>query len=97
MINASEDEALITFNVAAKHLPTGSRPSDATWWRWWRKGIKGVRLRTAVVGGRRFTTAAWLAQFISAVTAAANGEPMPSRTPAQRQRAISAAERDLGD
>ncbi len=85
----------ITFNQAARYLPEGSRPSYVTWWRWWRHGIKGVHLRTLVCGGRRYTTRGALEEFISTLTAAANDEQPPARTPRQRQRDIEAAEREV--
>jgi hypothetical protein len=88
-------ERPITFNEAGRFLPEDYRPSCATWWRWWRKGVKGIRLRTLVIGGRRYTTPAAVQDFITQVTAASNGDRPPARTPRQRQRAIEAAEREL--
>ena len=91
----SEDD-LITFNEAAAALPEHSRPSLATWWRWWRHGVRGVKLRTWLCGGRRYTTRGAVRQFITELTAAASGAPLPIRTPRQRQQAIEVAERELG-
>jgi hypothetical protein len=85
----------ITFNKAAKYLPEDCRPCDATWWRWWKKGIRGIRLQTLLIGGRRYTTAAAVQEWITKVTAAANGEPPAVRTPRQRLLAIERAEREL--
>jgi hypothetical protein len=48
-----------------------------------------------MIGGRRYTTTAAVEEFIAAVTTAANGERPPAKTPAQRQRAIERAEREL--
>lgn len=89
-------ERPITFNDACRFLPEGSRPAYGTWWRWWKRGIRGVHLRTLLCGGRRYTTPSAVMEFISKVTAAANGERPPTRTPRQRQVSIERAERDLG-
>jgi hypothetical protein len=59
------------------------------------RGIKGVRLESVVLGGQRFTSAQALQRFADRTTAAANGEPPPVRTPAQRSRAIEQAKREL--
>jgi hypothetical protein len=81
MIDPSRD-ALVSILEAAKPLP--HRPSPACRWRWHAKGIRGIRLETVVVGGRRFTTAAARREFVEKVTAAANGgeEPISHRSDA---------------
>lgn len=83
----------LSLTEAAKVAP--GRPHLATVWRWCQRGVRGVKLETIVVGGRRFTTTEALERFIARTTAAANGEPAPIRTPRQRQRAIAAAEAAL--
>lgn len=50
---------------AAELLP--SKPHVATVWRWATRGVKGVRLQTWTVGGRRFTTIPALEQFLRAL------------------------------
>ncbi|MGO8745247.1 MAG: DUF1580 domain-containing protein [Thermoguttaceae bacterium] len=95
MFDDIPSERPITFNQAAPLLPPDLHPSESTWWRWWRKGVKNIRLRTVMVGGRRYTTAAAIQEFIARVTAAANSEPQPIRTPARRERDIARAEREL--
>ena len=45
--------------------------------RWRLRGVKGIKLETTRVGGRRYTTAEWLDRFHAAVTAAADGDPSP--------------------
>jgi len=92
-------ERPITFNEAARYLPEGSRPSYATWWRWRTRGLKGIRLRTTLCGGRRCTTAGAVLEFFAAVTAAADGggSPSPIRTPAQREREIKRAEAEMAN
>ncbi|MGD0896640.1 MAG: DUF1580 domain-containing protein [Thermoguttaceae bacterium] len=87
-------ERLFSLADTAKTLP--GRPAISTLHRWRLRGVRGVRLETCLIGGRRFTSREALERFISATTAAANGERPPTRTPRQRQRAIDQAERDLG-
>ena len=49
----------------------GGRPlSAATFNRWHTIGLRGVLLRTALEGGSRFTTRAWLDEFFADVEAA---------------------------
>ena len=86
MIDVATEE-LLSLSEAAKVTP--GRP------HWQKRGVRGVRLSTVIVGGRRFTSREAIEQFIAATTAAANGEAPPVRTPRQRQRAIDAAEREL--
>jgi Protein of unknown function (DUF1580) len=62
----------LTLAQAARLLP--NRPNPVTLWRWRTKGIRGVRLRTELIGGRRFTRREWLDDFRKAVNAAASGE-----------------------
>lgn len=71
--------------------------NPCTIWRWTGRGVKGVRLETFSIGGRRFTTQQAFQRFVAATTAAANGQdPTPaSRTNRQRESAIARAEREL--
>ena len=38
-------------------------PSVATLHRWIAEGVSGVKMKTKMVGGRRFTTLAWFEEF----------------------------------
>ncbi len=76
-------EQPLSFNQAAQYLPERSRPHSSTWWRWWRHGVRGVRLETVLIGGRRYTTAEAVQRFVSALTAGACGVQSPPR---QQQR-----------
>lgn len=87
-------ETLLPLSEAAKMLP--GRPHVSTLHRWRLHGVKGVKLETLLLGGRRFVSSASIARFAAATTAAADGQPPPARTPKQRERAIAAAERELG-
>lgn len=68
----------VTLAEAAKLVPGGG-VALSTLWRWCRIGVRGVKLETLVVGGRRLTTPHMLAQFIAATTQAAEDH---SSTPA---------------
>lgn len=69
--------------------------SPPTIWRWWKKGIRGIRLETYMQGGRRQTTREAHARFVDRTTAAANCVPPPSPTNRKREAAIARAEREL--
>lgn len=67
----------------------------STIWRWVQKGVRGCRLETVLVGGKRQTSVEAFARFVDATTAAADGRPVPPRTSRQRQRDIDRAEAAL--
>jgi hypothetical protein len=85
-------ERPISFNEAAKYLPANARPHTSTWWRWWKVGVKGVRLETVVCGGRRYTTAASVQRFFRRLTDADDSCARDSRSSSQ---AFREAEREL--
>lgn len=68
MIENDRIREYITLAQLGQLLP--GHPHTATCRRWARRGISGVRLRTAMVGGTRCTTLADFEQFVAAVTAA---------------------------
>jgi hypothetical protein len=86
-------ETLLTLTQAANHLPV--RPHASTLWRWYKRGVRGIKLETLVVAGRRYTSLEALERFVASSTAAADGQPHPTRTPLQRQRAIERAEGEM--
>jgi len=80
----------ILLSKSGRLLSTG--PSPATMWRWSLKGIDGVKLKTYKIGGRRYTTAADLENFVARL----NGPTSPGvATPDRRdqKRQAVAAER----
>jgi Protein of unknown function (DUF1580) len=87
-------EQLLSFPAASKTLQ--SEPHVSTIHRWRLKGIRGVRLETILVGGRRYTSLEAIERFAAATTAQANGDPVPVRTSRQRERAVRRAEQELG-
>ena len=86
-------ENSLSISAAANSLP--GRPNVSTVWRWISRGVRGVKLQTFCVGGRRYVTKESLENFLAQTTAAANGQPAPTSTPRQRQKAIEAAEQEL--
>lgn len=78
---------------AAAILP--GRPHVSTLVRWRTRGVHGVKLATVKIGGRRMVESSALDEFLEAVTAAADGQPLPTRSAKQREKAILAAEREL--
>ncbi|MEI8374425.1 MAG: DUF1580 domain-containing protein [Planctomycetota bacterium] len=92
----SLQDKLLSLTQASQSLP--GRPHVSTLWRWYKRGVRGVRLETIVIAGRRYTSLAALEDFAAASTSAANGlaaGPMP--TPRQRQAAIARVERELAE
>lgn len=85
----------IPLDHAPAYIP--GRPHRATPWRWATRGLTRhgqiIRLQTVMAGGRRYTTVAWIAEFLSRC----NGEPSPTASPGQRQRQASAAMATLAD
>lgn len=70
--------------------------SPATTWRWTIKGVRGVKLESLAVGGRRVTSAEAFERFIAATNPSTVATPKVA-TPHQRQKAIEAAERELSE
>ena len=107
-----ETQEYITLTQAAKLAP--GRPSVNCIWRWCRKGVlarsgQRVNLQHVRIGGKLFTTAAWLSQFGQALADAdanyfrLDGKPVipvsapRGRSEKERQSAIGKAERELAE
>ncbi len=88
-----QNETVCTVTEAAKLFP--GRPHIATVWRYVHTGVRGLRLETIKVGGKRFTSHEAVERFIERVTAAADGREIPVRTAKQRARDIARAEAEL--
>ena len=93
------DDSPITLTEAAK-LPelsrNGRKPHLATLYRWagmGGNGIRGVILRTWLIGGRRCTSAAAVREFLRAISG--GHESAPPMSAAQRSRELDRLERDL--
>jgi hypothetical protein len=72
-----EREEMLTMTEAAKRMP--GRPNASSVWRWYTKGVRGVRLETIKCGAKRLTSTEAIARFIAASTAAADGSVEASR------------------
>ena len=64
-----DTETPLTFTDACRSMPKvgGRELHPSTLWRWARKGIKGVRLEYARLGGRIVTTTAAITRFSQAL------------------------------
>lgn len=60
-------------------------------WRWAQRGVRGHRLRTVVIGGRRYVLLADLEEFLTALNTDASSSPV--RSPSAEQRADDAERR----
>lgn len=87
-------ETVLSLTEAAKIAP--GRPHLATIWRWCQRGVRGVKLETIVVGGRRFTTTEALERFI-ARTKATSGVTARRTTGAASQTDETGASSPAGD
>jgi hypothetical protein len=91
----------LTMAEAAALLPgrkPGKRLYVNTVWRWCVKGLRGVRLRSVLIGGQRLTTRRWLQEFIQGMSEARDpkeSSPPVIRTPRQRRSASERAAEEL--
>ncbi len=76
----AESEAL-TLADAARTLP--GRPNTSTLFRWQTRGVRGIRLETMLVGGRRFVTRAALDRFFEALNPPQGGDEASALVPSQ--------------
>lgn len=89
-------ESVLSLTDATRTLPPrrgGKRPHVSCLYRWTTSGCKGVILESIQIGGTRCTSRESLARFFEALTYA--NSPRTNRSPARRQRAVAAAEREL--
>lgn len=96
------DREGLTLTEAAKLIPSrkrGKRVDVNTVWRWCKVGMaSGLRLRSVMVGGVRYTTKSWLAEFIRSRSAPSpacghnNAQEPPRSTTARRSASDRAAE-----
>lgn len=50
------------------------RPDASTIYRWTKRGLRGVKLKSSFAGGYRCTCEAWIREFFEGVTQAADGD-----------------------
>ena len=104
-------DTLMTLPDAAAYLGRlmgGKKCNVSTVWRWCLKGVKGVRLESICVGGKRFVTTAGLERFIDrrtraqeppvvAITIDPRTSPELTRDKNRRRAEIDAARRRLDE
>lgn len=88
MHSALLTERLIVVAKLNRELP--NRPDRATCFRWCHRGVRGKRLESILIGGRRFTSMEAVARFLNAISGS-DGAARPNR-PVDR---ASVAEREL--
>ncbi|RIK78507.1 MAG: hypothetical protein DCC67_11465 [Planctomycetota bacterium] len=69
--------------------------STSTVWRWTLRGVRGHRLPTMQLGGRRYVARADFADWLAATQDDPAPTPPAPATSRQREAAIRAAEREL--
>ena len=95
-----QKETPLTFKMAKGYCEKryGKRPDQSTFWRWFAKGLRGIRLQTVLTGAVRITTEEALDRFFEAVNKAADrdlGIPPEPIAPVVRDRQIEASARRL--
>jgi hypothetical protein len=68
------------------------RPHPSTLWRWSARGIKGIKLETTLVGGRRYVSLEALARFFERLN---SSNSHVATTPDQPERNLERIEREL--
>ena len=71
-----EIDLLTESRISISELAQMLGVTTPTVWRWRKFGVRGVRLETFMLGGRRYTTRESHRRFVERTTAAANGEPL---------------------
>lgn len=71
MLTISPGDQLLPVATAVEKA-IGYRPHPTTCTRWTRRGVRGVKLATVMVGGRPRTTEAAVVEFIAMQTAQEN-------------------------
>jgi hypothetical protein len=71
--------------------------SPPTPWRWAMKGVRGIRLPTALLGNKRITSRSAFLWWVDQITAVANGEPPPVDDERSLNDRLAAAEREATD
>ncbi len=84
-------EDLIPFQKASHVIP--GNPSVCALHRWRLSGVRGAKLETLLVGGKRFTSSEAIARFIAAQNA--DQQPTPAFTAKQRRVQAETANRLL--
>jgi hypothetical protein len=88
----NETDPLLDFVEVGRRIRP-ERPVHVSTIHRWRKGVRGHRLETTLVGGRRYVRLSQLEAFIAALSGL--GEPSPQQPAREREHQIGEAEREL--
>jgi hypothetical protein len=86
-------EQLKTFAEASKGLP--GRPHPSTFWRWHRRGVRGIRLEAVVIGGRRYTSVEAIQRFVQRLNDSKSGPGSPAADTRGHLAEVERVEREL--
>ena len=87
-------ESLIAIKDIPAHLP--GRVHIASGWRWIQRGCRGVKLETAMIGGKRYGSPESLQRFAELTTAAADGtSTVKASTPSAARKRHERGNREL--
>jgi hypothetical protein len=106
MIDTTQERPIPLTDLPAEAIPgrSGKPVHQATISLWHRKGLRGVKLETVLVGSRRCTSLEALDRFYQAVSKAKDpnprgnafrAAPAPPRTPHQRSKDVQQAVKTL--
>ena len=65
-------ETLVSGGKARRAFPRV--PSEATYWRWLLTGVRGVKLESMKIGGRRYTSLEAIERFLTALNTDARSD-----------------------
>lgn len=88
-----DSENIITLAEACRRVPPDG-VSTATMARWIQRGVRGVKLETIAIGGRRLTSEEALSRFFAAQNSH-DAPAAPVITAAQRRRQSESARQEL--
>jgi hypothetical protein len=89
-------EQLIPLSQVPDHLPrtnAGNRPHPATIYRWVSRGIRGTKLETIRIGGRRLTSVEAIDRFIECTSRRKEANPKPELSPVNHRKRVEKASR----
>lgn len=72
------NDLLQEHRISLTNLAKRENVALPTTWRWARKGVKGIKLETVNIGGRRYSSLEAFGRFVDRTTAAADGEQQPA-------------------
>lgn len=80
-------ETIVYLSPVSQHFPRDRRglgPSTTTLWRWRTRGIRGVRLESARLGGRVVTSVEAIRRFMRGITESQGDSAAPGAPSAPR-------------